>query len=212
MGDAAPPSPPALVAPAPPPPPAAQFAAATDIRPRDAEEKALCARASHADWFYLGGLVALDVVSIVAHATLKQDESSTVRTLGAGFIGLTWGATIGGAVLALPACEPHYVPSPPPEGIVRSRWPLAIAVSMIATTTAPFVVGIVTGPLPSTWTYTERSSRLYVAAGAGLVGSILPYIPIPILSPVPYRAARELERLRFAPLEGGGMGVYTTRF
>lgn len=212
MEDAAPPSPPAMVAPQPAPPPAAQFAGATETRARPGEETKLCERASSPDWLYLGGLVTLDVVSIVAHASLKQESSSAARTFGAGFVGFSWGATLGGGVLSLPACHPNFVSSPPPEGNVRSRWPLALAVTMIATATSPFIVGVVTGPLPSTWTYTERSSRLYVAAGSALVGSLLPYIPIPILSPVPYRAARELERIRFAPMEGGGVGTYTTRF
>jgi hypothetical protein len=203
-------APPAVVAPQ---PPAAHFSAPTDIHPRTPEERELCERASRPDWIYLAGLLSLDVASILVHPTLKQNESPAIRTLGAGFIGFSWGATLGGGALTLPACDPNWVWSAPPEGDVRSGWPLTLALSLVATTTAPFIVGVVTGPLPGTWTYTERSTRLYFAGGAALLGSLLPHIPVPILSPVPFRAARELENLRFAPMEGGGaMGLYTTRF
>lgn len=196
--DALPPSPPAVVA----EPPAAHFIAASDIRPRNDEEKEICERGSRPDWLYLGGLVALDVVSIGIHPTLKQNDTQMLRYAASGFIGLTWGATIGGAPLTLPTCDPHWVWSSPPEGEVRARWPLALALSLAATATAPFVVGITTGPLPLGWDYTERATRMWIAAGSGLVGSLLPYVPA--LSPRTLNAARELERIRFGPMAGGG--------
>lgn len=227
--DAPPPAPPAIVAPAPSPaspagararapastktleqPPAAGFASATDIRPRTDEEKELCARGSNPDWLYLSGLVALDVGSIVAHAWLKQEESQFVRTLGAGFIGFSWGATLGGGRLSIPTCDRNWVWSPPPEGEVRSHWPLTLALTAISAVSAPFVVGVVTGPLPINWTYSERTSRLYFASGAAALGSLLPHLSF--LSPAPWRAKRELERIRYTPMVGGGVASYTLTF
>lgn len=208
--DAVPPSPPAVVSPAAQQPPAAHFIAATDIRPRAGKEQELCERASHTDWLYLSGLVALDVGAIALHPALKFDSSQFIRTLGPAFIGLTWGATLGGAPLTRPACDPTWVWSPPPEGDVRARWPLALAMSGLAAATAPLLVGIVTGNLDSEWSFSERSSRLWIAAGSGFIGSFLPYIPA--LSPRPWRAARELEHLRAMPVVGGAMGTYSFTF
>lgn len=191
-------------------PPAARFTAAGQIAPQNDEERDLCERGSSPDYLYLGGLLALDVAAIAVHPTLKQDDHQIVRTLGSGFIGLSWGATLGGAPLTLPTCDRTWVYGPPPEGDIRARWPFALALSLAAATTAPIIVGITTGPLPSQWTYGERSSRLWIAAGTGAIGSLLPYVPV--LSPRTWRAGKELERLRFAPIEGGAYGVYTVAF
>jgi hypothetical protein len=161
---------------------------------------------------YLGGLLTLDVVSIGLHPTLKYNPSQGARTFGAGFIGFSWGATLGGGVLTLPACDPNWVSTPPPEGDFRQVWPIALAIATLSAGTAPILVGITTGGLPRNWTYSERSSRMWIAAGAGFIGSLLPYVPA--LSPAPWAAKRELERLRVEPMvrESAGTidGAYAT--
>jgi hypothetical protein len=191
-------------------PAAATYLAATDIRPRNEEERRLCAKASNPDWLYLGGLLALDVGSVLLHPQIKYNESQAVRTFGAGFIGLSWGATLGGGVLALPTCKPYWAPGAPPEGDVRRGWPLTLALATVAAGTSPLIVGIVTGSLPRNWSFEERSSRLWLAAGSGFAGALLPHIPF--LSPKTTRAARELERLRVDPTVGGAQVTYTVRF
>ena len=184
--------------------------APTDLHPRPDEERDLCSRASHPDWLYLGGLVALDVDAILLHPTLKQEDSQAVRALGPGLLGLTWGATLGGAVLSRPTCDPNFVWSAPPDGDVRSSWPLATALALVSAATAPLLVGIVTGPLSTQWEYPERSSRLWISAGAGAIGSLLPRIPW--IAPAPHRAGLELERLRLEPQKSGATATVTWRF
>lgn len=202
------PAPSAIVAEA--PPPAARFVAPGDLGPRTDEERQLCEKAARPDFLYLGGLLALDVGAVLAHPWLKYAPTQGERALGPMFIGLAWGATLGGGVLATPQCDPLAAPVGPPEGEIRKRWPLTIAVSTIAAATAPFITGIVTGPLDRRWTYGERSSRMWLAALSGLTGSLLPHIPF--LSPKPYRAVRQLERLRVEP-NVAGVGVsYTLTF
>lgn len=154
--------------------------------------------------------MALDVGSILLHPQLKYNASQFARTLGPAAIGLTFGATIGGGMLSLPSCDPNWAPGAPPEGDARARWPVALALAGVSAAVAPLVTGIVTGGLDRTWTFTERSSRMWVAAGSGFVGALLPYIPA--LSPKTLRAARELERLRIEPTVGGVAAGYTLRF
>lgn len=182
----------------PPQPPPAYAAAPSDIYPRNADEEKLCAEASHPDWFYLGGLLALDVGAIGygSSADIKFSTSEPVRTLiGPGLIGLAWGATIGGTWLALPKCEPHWVGETPPEGGVRATWPLALSLALLAGATAPIVNAIAIGSynLPLEWSTEERAMHLVVAGVAGFGGALLPYL----LPPRTWAAARELDRLRF---------------
>jgi hypothetical protein len=180
----------------PPPPPAVYQSAAGDIYPRTKREAELCATASRPDWLYLGGLVALDVGAIWGGSSdlVKASSSIPVRAvLGPGVIGLTWGATVGGAWMALPQCSPTWVDAPPPEGQVRVHWPLALSLAVLAGITAPVVNGIAIGfDLPVAWSTFEREMHLVVAGVAGFGGALLPYV----LPPSTWSAARELERIR----------------
>ena len=185
--------------------------AASDERPRGDVEVELCAKASHVDWPYLGVLVALDVVSIGADANFFQTQSSTgVRLLGPGFVGLTWGATVGGGYLAFPKCSPGFVSSAPPEGDVRQSWQLGAALALLAGVTAPPIVAIETGygPVYVPWSTEERAARLITAGGAAFVGALVPYL----LPPRTWRAAKELEHIRAGTTAGGGFVSYTLSF
>jgi hypothetical protein len=117
-------------------------------------------------------------------------------------IGLTWGATVGGAWLALPKCEHHWVGSPPREGDIRASWPLAISLAVLAGVTAPVVNAIAIGNcnppacqggLPAGWTTPEREGHILAAGLAGFGGAFIPYL----LPPRTWRAARAIDRLRF---------------
>jgi len=174
--------------------PATYAVAPGDIYPRDAREAALCSSASHPDWLYLGGLLALDVgaVALGSSDSIKQTNSLALRMTGPAMIGLTWGATVGGAWLALPKCSPHWIGESPPEGAVRASAPLAGALALLAGATAPIVNGIAVGPLPTSWSTSERVWHLVVAGVAGFGGAQLPYL----IPPRTWAAARELEHLR----------------
>lgn len=174
--------------------------AATDIYPRDAQERELCDRASGADWLYMAVPPFLVAGAIVLDSQgLKYQDSAFVRTLGPASVGLTWGFFVGGFYLALPKCSPHWVPGAPPEGDVRATWPMAIAMAMFAGATAPIVVGIETGPLPTSWTTAERAGRVVTAGLVGFGSALLPYV----LPPKTWRAAKELQRLRATVSEEG---------
>ena len=173
-----------------------QSAAPGDIYPRDKHEAELCETASRPDWLYLGGLLALDVGAIWGGSSdaVKASSSIPVRgVLGPGIIGLTWGATVGGAWMALPQCSSTWVGAPPPEGQVRERWPLALSLAILAGVTAPVINGIAIGfDLPVAWSTFEREMHLVVAGVAGFAGAFVPYL----IPPSTWSAARELERLR----------------
>jgi len=186
---APPPSPPAIVA-----PPTFAYGA-TDFAPITAEEKDLCDTASRTDWLYLSGLVALDVASIYLDAVglnNKGNGEPGIRMLGPAAVGLTWGATVSGMVLALPKCSPTWVAYAPPEGDVRNPWPLAFGLALLAGATAPVTVGIETGPPGGNWTVEERAGRIIVAGVAGFAGAFIPYL----LPPKTWRAAKKLENIR----------------
>ncbi len=195
----------------PPTAPPAYVYAANDERPRGAGEEDLCASASHPDWLYLGGLFLLDVASVGVDANFFQTRGEPgVRLLGPGFVGLTWGATLGGGYLALPKCSPAFVSSAPPEGDTRKSWPLATALALLSGATAPILVGIETGTGAVTvpWSTEERSARLFVAGGSAFVGAFVPYL----LPPKTWRAAKELERIRAGATQGGAFVSYTLLF
>jgi len=157
--------------------------------------------ASHPDWIYLGGLLALDAgaVWLGSSDSLKYASSVALRLTGPTMIGLTWGATVGGAWLALPKCSPQWVGESPREGGVRSSLPLALSLAVLAGATAPLVNGIAVGPLPNFWSTFESQMHLVAAGVAGFAGALLPYV----IPPRTWAAARELERLRFA-VDGRG--------
>ena len=183
-----------------------------EISPQSAREKDLCARASHPDWVYLGSLALLDVGAIWGGSAegIKNAGSEPIRFTGPVMIGLAWGATIGGAWLALPKCSPYWVGEPPPEGSVRQNWPLAISLALLAGSTAPIINAIAIGyDLPIRWSTEERAGHVVAAGLAGLVGAFLPYL----LPPRTYRAAQELARIRVRTDGRGGLFAdYVARF
>ncbi|MCL2777506.1 MAG: hypothetical protein FWD73_05840 [Polyangiaceae bacterium] len=201
--------------PAPPPsavpqqePPAYVYAA-TDIRPRQSREIELCAQAAEFDWRYTGAIaLGLGVSEYLNLAILKQSGQPGVRLLGPGMIGFFWGGFLGGGYLSLPKCSPTWAYGPPPEGPVRAAWPMAAAITLVATATAPAMDFIFLGTVKPEWTDTERSMRVFIAMGTGAVGSLLPYL----LPPRTYRAAKEIERIRFGQVSGGPYLSYTITF
>ena len=210
----------------PPPQPTTYVYAPGDIYPRGTHEEELCAKASHPDWFYLGGIAALDVGAVWAgsSAPSKYSDSLVIRFTGPAMIGLTWGLTVGGTWLALPKCNGHWVGSPPREGDIRAEWPLALSLALLAGATAPIVNGIAIGScftapsatsigcqggLPANWTTFEREMHVVTAGVAGFGGALLPYL----LPPSTLRAAREIDRLRFGADGRGNVFVgYTMPF
>jgi hypothetical protein len=207
----------------PPPPPALYADAPGDIYPRNMRERDICARAAEPDWLYLGGLVALDAVVFWAgvNPAIKYSTSIPIRFTGPLMIGLTWGATVGGAWLTLPKCSAEWVVEAPREGRVRESWPLALSLAVLAGTTAPIINAIAfgncsdphpqgcSGGLPGSWTTFEREMHVVTAAVAGFGGALLPYL----LPPKTLRAARELDRLRFGyDGKNGGFVQYSLSF
>jgi hypothetical protein len=169
----------------------------------------LCEEASTADWLYLSippvlvaGAVALDT------QVFKYDGSAFVRELGPAFIGLTWGTFFGSFYPSLPTCSPHFATSIPPEGDVRTNWPLALAFAALAGATAPIVDFIAIGPVPTTWSDAERVTRLFVAGTLAFGAAFIPYL----LPPKTVRAARELLKLRPSVSAQGSFVSYSLRF
>jgi len=172
-----------------------------DIFPRGSQEAALCAQASHPDWFYLAGLVALDAGAFwyTSINTIKNSPSAIVRYTGPVAVGLSWGATLGGAWLAMPKCSSHWVGDVPREGDVRETWPVALSLALLAGATAPMMNGIFVGGEPGQWSTEERAGHVIAAGVAGAAGALLPYL----LPPRTWSAAQELRRLR---VEADGQG------
>jgi hypothetical protein len=195
----------------PPPPPPPYVYAATDYRPRGAQEIDLCKRASNVDWLYFGGAVLADVGTIaVDELGFQTLNVPALRLIGPSLVGLSWGFTVGGGYLALPKCSPDYVEAPPPEGQVRADWPMAVAMTLLAAATAPVVVGVETGVGSVTipWSTTERSMRLVLAGAGGTLGALLPYL----LPPKTWRAKKQLERIRAGATVHGGFVGYSVSF
>lgn len=189
--DSLPPSDPAVAAQE---PPVTYAAAPGDIYARNSHEADLCRSAAHPDWFYLGGLLALDAGSVWfgSSTAVKYAKSEAVRLLGPSLVGLTWGASVGGAWLALPKCSQTWVGESPREGGVRTSVPVAVALAVLAGVTAPVINGVAVGPLPTFWSTTESEIHLVAAGIAGFTGALLPYF----LPPRTWAASRELEHLR----------------
>lgn len=183
--------------------------AASDYRPRQPREIELCAKASEFDWKYTGAM-ALGVVGseILSIGQLKQSETPGFRLVGPGLIGFFWGAFLSGGYLSLPKCDPLWAYGPPPEGNVRANWPIATAISLVATVTAPALDYVFVGAVPVHWTVTERSSRVGIAMASGLVGSLFPYL----LPPRTWAAKREIERMRIGEVAGGPFVSYGFAF
>jgi hypothetical protein len=171
----------------------------------------LCKKASDVDWLYFGGALLADVGTITLDELVFQvSHTEGVRLVGPPLVGLSWGFTLGGGYLALPKCSPDFVGSAPPEGNVRADWPMVVGVSLLATATAPALVGIETGVGPVTlpWSTTERAMRLVLAGAGGLAGALLPYL----LPPKTWRAAKELEHIRAGATAHGGYLGYAISF
>ncbi len=183
--------------------------AATDLRPRQPREIELCARGAVFDWQYAGAM-ALGVAGseYLSLGLLKQSETPGFRLIGPAAIGLFWGALLSGGYLSLPTCDPLWAYGAPPEGNVRSPWPLAIAISLLATITAPVLDYAFLGPVPNHWPVPERSARIFIAMGSGLAGSIFPYL----VPPSTWAAKLEIERIRVGTLAGGPFVSYGSTF
>lgn len=183
--------------------------AATDMRPRQAREIELCKQASDFDWMYTGtmvlGFFASEYVSL---GTLKSQEQPALRLMGPAAIGFFWGGFLSGGYLSLPKCDPHWAYGPPPEGNVRTSWPMAAAITMLSSITAPVMDSSFLGPVPVHWPVTERSARVFVAMGAGALGSLFPYV----FSPRTWAAKKEIERIRIGEMAGGPFLSYTATF
>ncbi len=155
---------------------------------------------------YLAGLLVLDAGTLWfgSWANVKYTPNTALEYSGPVAIGLAWGATIGGAWLALPKCSPEWMGEPPREGDVHASWPLALSLALLAGATAPFVNGIAVGyDLPQRWSTEERAGHLVVAGVAGFVGAFVPYL----VPPTTWSAVREIERIRIGADGRGAMFV-----
>ncbi len=183
--------------------------AATDIRPRQAREIELCAKASRFDWLYSGTFAVGVGVSIWANTQfLKQADQPGVRLIGPAIIGFTWGGLLTGSYLSLPKCDPLWAYGPPPEGDIVSYGPVAAAISLLAVVTAPAMDFIFLGAEKPEWQDWERTTRVVVAMGTGLVGSLFPYV----FSPMPWAARKEIEKIRLGEVAGGPFVSYSMSF
>jgi hypothetical protein len=205
--DAAPP-------PSPSPPevePPAYVYAATDLYPRTPEEKELCESASHPDWLYLTGVLALDV-GVIGFAgpspDLKYSSNEWARVASPAMLGFTAGVTLGGGYLLLPKCSPEWVSAGPREGQDRPSWPLALSIALVSAAMGPVTWAISTGPQAPGDSTEERALHVVVASVMGFGGALLPYL----LPPKTWRAKRELERIRAGVDVHGAFIGYTLPF
>jgi hypothetical protein len=212
--DAAPPPPPAIVEPAFP------RVAATDFYPRGSHESHLCESASHPDWLYLAipplllaGAIALDTqVFKYDWASFgggkDTNGSAAMRDVGPVLVGATWGIFLGSFYPSMPKCSMHFATTAPPEGQVRTDWPVALAFAMLAAATAPIVDYIAIGPVPDSWTDSERISRIAFSASLAFGAALIPYL----VPPKTLRHARELYNLRASVSAQSSFVSYTLHF
>jgi hypothetical protein len=192
------------------PPPPAITVAATDLYPRNAREQELCDAASRPDWLYLAippvllaGAIVLDVSDAVKYA-----GSAPVRVLGSGSIGLTWGLLVGSIYPSMPKCSHHFTTTAPPEGQVRTTWPIAVSFALLAAITAPILDYVALGPVPVDWGTDERVTRVVVASALAFGTAFIPYL----IPPKPMRATRELLNLRPAISAHSAFISYSLQF
>lgn len=204
--DAQPPPPPPADVPDEPP---AYVYAASDLRPRQSREIELCEKASHFDWLYTGTFVLGFIGANYANlGYLKHTREPGYRLTGVGLVGFTWGGILSGGYLSLPKCEPGRVPSIPPEGDIRASWPMVFAIAALSGITAPLIEATFVGPQKPEWTVPERTGRVFVGIGTGIAGSLFPYL----VSPRPWAAKKEIEKLRVEGMPGGAMLGWRTTF
>jgi hypothetical protein len=183
--------------------------AASDIRPRQTKEIELCEKASHFDWQYTGTFMLGFFASIYANiGHLKHSSEPGVRLIGPGLVGFTWGGFLSGGYLSLPKCDPLYAEGPPPEGNIRTIWPLATAISVVSGVTGPIMDYAFLGPVGKSWSVPERSARVFIGAAFGVIGSLFPYV----LPPKTWSARKEIDRMRIEGMPGGASLTYTVRF
>ncbi len=162
----------------------------------------LCEKASHFDYMYLGTFVALDVGTLLVDPFyVKGKDSLFLRIAAPAAFGLSWGATLGSLPLVTPQCEWPGTPRVRgPESTRHDHLAMMIALAGLAGASAPFIVGLATGPLPRDhfttgyaykWPVSERSGRLIAAGVGGALGTLLPYL----LPPKPFSAIKELREL-----------------
>ncbi len=189
-------------------PPAYRYAA-TDLRPRSSREMELCEKASTFDWQYTGAWFLGFVGSVWLNIdVLKLSNEPGIRLIGPGLVGFTWGATLGGGYLSLPKCDPTWTPNVPPEGDVRASWPLAAAITVLAGAMGPVMDFTFLGPVKTEWTVPERSARVFIGIGSGMLGALFPYV----LPPRTWSAKKEIEKLRLEGIPSGAMVGWKTTF
>ena len=147
------------------------------------------------DWATFGG----------GHDT---NGSTAVRDIGPMLVGATWGLFMGSFYPSMPKCSPHFVNTAPPEGQVRTMWPVALAFAILAGATAPVIDYIAIGPVPEGWSDAERVSRIVLAGAFAFGGALIPYL----IPPKTVRAARELVNLRASISAQSSFVSYTFQF
>jgi hypothetical protein len=201
------------------PPAIVEFApvAATDNYARNARERELCESASRPDWLYIAIPPVLVAVAIALDTQVFKYDWATfggtngspvVRGIGPALVGLTWGTALGSFYPSMPKCSPHFVNTIPPEGQVRTSWPVALAFAALAGATAPIIDYIAIGPVPDAWTDAERVSRIIIAGTFAFGAALIPYL----IPPKTVRAARELVNLRATVSAQSSFVSYTFHF
>ena len=167
--------------------------AASEYRAQPGKDEELCRAASHTDWLYIAGTLALDAAWIAADTQyFRFRDEPGVRLIGPSMMGLFWGATLGGALLSRPQCDPGLIHWAPPEGNIHTEMPLLFAVALTSLATAPFVARIEQGAIRAEWPIWERAWSTVLPMVTGFGGTFLPLL----FPPRTYRAARELQNLR----------------
>ena len=183
--------------------------AATDNYARTARERELCESASKPDWLYLAIPPLLTAgATVLDSIVVKYDPNEVVRDIGPALVGLTWGTFIGSFWPSMPKCSPHFVNTAPPEGDVRTSWPMAFAFALFAGATAPVVDYIAIGPVPDAWSTAERVSRIVISGVFAFGAAFIPYL----IPPKTVWAARQLQNLRATVSAQSSFVSYTLHF
>ncbi|HEY8079364.1 MAG TPA: hypothetical protein VIF62_34775, partial [Labilithrix sp.] len=90
----------------------------------------------------------------------------------------------------------------------RSNIPIAAAISLLATITAPAMDFVFLGAEKPEWHDWERSTRVFLGMGTGLAGSLFPYL----VPPKTWAAKKEIERIRLSTVSGGPFLSYAVSF